>query len=83
MPFPEASRAARAMTSSLFGELGPRIQCFRDELLALHVGDTWLRPVAGSLMEDLASEAYPDLHRYAAPAASSPSSTAVTSCARS
>ncbi len=72
MPFPEASRAARAMTSSLFGELGPRIQCFRDELLALHVGDTWLRPVAGSLMEDLASEAYPDLHRYADPAGWAP-----------
>ncbi len=68
MPFPDTSRAVRSMTSTLFGSLGPRLECFKGELLPLHVGDTWLDPVIGSRMEDLTSSDHPHLHRYASPA---------------
>ena len=36
-------------------------------VVPLNVGDTWLPPVPGARMEDLAEAAYPDLHRYAHP----------------
>lgn len=68
MPFPDTSRAVRAMTSTLFGDLRPRLQCFRGESLKLHVGDTWMFPVEGSRMQDLAGQDWPGLHRYADPA---------------
>lgn len=77
MPFPEASRAAVSMTSSLFGQLGPRLEWFKGELLALHVGDTWLEPVLGSRMEDLTTRDHPGLHRYASPAGWPPLWTAL------
>ena len=72
MPFPDSSRAVRSMTSTLFGSLGSRRACFKGELLALHVGDTWLEPVVGSRMEDLTSRDHPHLHRYASPAGWAP-----------
>ncbi len=68
MPFPDSSRAVAAMTSTLFGELAARRACFKGELLALHVGDTWLDPVPGARMEDLTSADHPFIHRYASPA---------------
>jgi len=60
------------MTSTLFGELGPRIKRFEGELIPLHVGDTWLLPVAGARMQDLANAQHPRLHRYADPAGWAP-----------
>jgi aspartate/methionine/tyrosine aminotransferase len=77
MPFPEASRAAVSMTSSLFGRLGSRLECFKGELLSLHVGDTWMEPVAGSRMQDLTSRDHPGLHRYASPSGWGPLWTAL------
>jgi aspartate/methionine/tyrosine aminotransferase len=68
MPFPDTSRAAAAMTSTLFGALGARLECFKGELLELHVGDTWLDPALGCRMEDLTFRDHRQIHRYASPA---------------
>ena len=31
---------------------------------SLHVGDTWMQPVAGARMEDLREADHPGMHRY-------------------
>jgi aspartate aminotransferase len=65
MPKPSERRAAAAIAAlpgavytpfDLGGHAGP--------LFPLHVGDTWLEPVAGARMEDLREADFPGLHRY-------------------
>jgi len=65
--YPDYSPAVAGIPGSVYSALAHRIETFEGEVYPLHVGDTWLEPPEGCRMEDLATAAYPGLHRYAPP----------------
>ena len=69
MPRPPApSQAVAGMPGAVFSRIASRLRDLEpEEIFPLHVGDTWLPPIAGCRMEDLAAEAHPALHRYTTP----------------
>jgi N-succinyldiaminopimelate aminotransferase len=55
------------MPVGVFSKVAHRIAAIEGERYPLHVGDSWLEPLAGARMEDLQVEAHPGMHRYTAP----------------
>lgn len=64
---PRLSPVTRPLAGSLYSAYARRLAHHPGETYPLHVGDTWLEPVEGARMEDLAESALPGLHRYANP----------------
>ena len=65
--YPDYSSSVANLSGSVFSALAHRLASYDGEVYPLHVGDTWLRPAPGCRMEDLDSDRYPELHRYAMP----------------
>ena len=65
MPKPSEQRASSAI-SQLPGAVYTPFDLAKASrpVIALHVGDTWMEPVAGARMEDLRERDFPGLHRY-------------------
>ncbi len=61
---PRISPAIDAIPGAIFSPLADRISRATDEILPLHVGDTWMEPVAGARMQDLCVDTHPGMHRY-------------------
>ena len=53
------------MPGAVYSPFADRLHDHSGPLYPLHVGDTWLEPVAGARTEDLLAEENPGLHRYA------------------
>jgi aspartate/methionine/tyrosine aminotransferase len=65
MPKPSEERAAAAVAALPGAVYTPfDLAAHAGPLFPLHVGDTWLEPVAGARMEDLREADLPGLHRY-------------------
>ncbi|MDX1501106.1 MAG: pyridoxal phosphate-dependent aminotransferase [Thermoanaerobaculia bacterium] len=64
---PGTAAAVAAMPGSVYTALAHRLAAHRGEVYPLHVGDTWMEPLAGCRMQDLTVEEHPGLHRYAQP----------------
>jgi N-succinyldiaminopimelate aminotransferase len=65
MPRPPAfAPTTRAMPGAVFSPIARKLGSVPGEVCPLHVGDTWLEPVAGARAEDLASADHPRLHGY-------------------
>jgi len=64
---PEISDLVAAMRGGVFSKVAHRIASIEGERYPLHVGDSWLEPVAGARMEDLSVAASPGMHRYTQP----------------
>lgn len=68
MPRPPGRAASvERIPASVYWSRLPEGEAPPARVVPLNVGDTWLPPVPGARMEDLAEAAYPDLHRYAHP----------------
>jgi len=68
MPRPPGRAAsAEGIPASVYWSKLPPGETPPARVVPLNVGDTWLPPVPGARMEDLAEAAHPDLHRYAHP----------------
>jgi len=66
MPRPPATAAhLAAIPPSVYSALAGRLASFSGETYPLHVGDTWMEPVAGCRMEDFQVADHPGMHRYA------------------
>ena len=61
----EFATRVRAMPGAVYSPFADRLHDHSGPLYPLHVGDTWLEPVAGARTEDLLAEENPGLHRYA------------------
>lgn len=61
---PKIASAIDAIAGAIFSPLADRIAQATGEIFPLHVGDTWMEPVAGARMEDLRVDANPGMHRY-------------------
>jgi N-succinyldiaminopimelate aminotransferase len=65
MPRPPAVAAATGeIPGAVFSPIADKMRAAPGGVCPLHVGDTWLPPLAGGRMEDLREADYPDLHRY-------------------
>ncbi len=64
---PGRASSVEKIPASVYWSRLPAGEQPRSRVIPLNVGDTWLPPVPGARMEDLAEAAYPDLHRYAHP----------------
>ena len=64
---PAVAPAVAALRGGVFSRLAHRIAQLDGEVYPLHVGDTWLEPLAGGRMQDLTTHALPALHRYTRP----------------
>jgi N-succinyldiaminopimelate aminotransferase len=65
MPKPSEGRAAAAVAAMPGAVYTPfDLSRHAGPLFPLHVGDTWLEPLAGTRMEDLREADFPGLHRY-------------------
>lgn len=64
---PLFSSAATVLPGSVFSRLAHRLAAMDGEKYPLHVGDTWLAPAPGCRTEDVFSDDYPGLNRYANP----------------
>lgn len=64
---PEAAAAVAAMPGAVFSRLAHKIRSLTGPVFPLHVGDTWMEPVAGARMQDLHTDAIRGLHRYGSP----------------
>jgi N-succinyldiaminopimelate aminotransferase len=65
MPKPAAERFASAVAAMPGTVYTPfDLASHPGPLYPLHVGDTWLEPVAGARMEDLSEAEHPGMHRY-------------------
>jgi len=53
------------MTASVYSGLAQRLATYKGETYPFHIGDTWMDPPPGCHMEDLRTEEYEGLHRYA------------------
>jgi N-succinyldiaminopimelate aminotransferase len=52
------------MPGAVFSPIARQLEAQSADLVPLHVGDTWLEPIAGARMEDLRSAEHPGMHRY-------------------
>ena len=67
MPRPPGRAASiDRIPAAVFSPAGAPLGDVRD-VIPLHVGDTWLPPLAGARMEDLRESDHPGLHRYIEP----------------
>ena len=64
---PAVAPAIAALRGGVFSRLAHRIARLEGEVYPLHVGDTWLEPLAGGRMQDLTTGAIAGLHRYTRP----------------
>ena len=62
---PNVSRTIAGMTASVYSGLAQRLASHHGETYPFHIGDTWMEPPEGCHMEDLRTEDYAGLHRYA------------------
>lgn len=68
MPRPEeAAPHVSAIRGSVYSALGHKLAAHKGEVFPFHVGDTWLEPPHGCLMQDLLQSEWPDLNRYTQP----------------
>ena len=65
--FPQTATTSQRLDLSVYSSLAERAAASPGEIFPLHVGDTFLEPAKGCRMEDLRSEKYPGLGRYAPP----------------
>ncbi|MCA9509212.1 MAG: pyridoxal phosphate-dependent aminotransferase [Myxococcales bacterium] len=56
--------AALAMPGAVYSPFAERARAEGRDVVALHVGDTWMEPFEGARMEALRTADYPGLHRY-------------------
>lgn len=67
MPRPPKSAAAvAAVGSSVFSPVADRLARHVGPVFPLHVGDTWMEPLAAARMEALRAADHPGMHRYCA-----------------
>ncbi len=64
---PEVSRVVSEMPVGVFSKLAHRISAIEGERYPLHVGDSWMEPMAGARMEDITIADHPGLHTYTSP----------------
>ncbi|MCK6503737.1 pyridoxal phosphate-dependent aminotransferase [Myxococcota bacterium] len=63
---PGVAPAVAGMPEGVFSTVAHRIAALQGEVFPLHVGDTWMEPVEGARLQDLA-DAPAGLHRYGPP----------------
>ena len=61
---PRFAPSVGEMSGAVFSPIARQLDALAQELVPLHVGDTWLEPFAGARMEDLRERDHPGLHRY-------------------
>ena len=54
-----------AMPSGVFSKFSGAISQLKPPIYPLHIGDTYLEPAAGARMEDIHSDSFVGVHRYA------------------
>lgn len=59
---PRASLAVSAMPGAVYTPFD--LTQLTRPVIPLHVGDTWMEPVAGARMQDLREQDFPGMHRY-------------------
>jgi N-succinyldiaminopimelate aminotransferase len=64
---PELAAIVSRLQGSVFSALADRLAGPFDELYPLHLGDTYLAPIAGARLEDFSVAAHPGLHNYSPP----------------
>ena len=64
---PQVDPRIAAMRGGVFSRLAHKIATLEGEIYPLHVGDTWLEPMAGARVEDFKTADHDGLHRYARP----------------
>ncbi|MEY4581182.1 MAG: hypothetical protein RL701_5885 [Pseudomonadota bacterium] len=63
--FPESALSAQSLSDRVFGQLQRRSSTATTHVYPLHVGDTYLEPLALARAEAQSTEARPRLHNYA------------------
>jgi aspartate/methionine/tyrosine aminotransferase len=65
---PSVAPTVTAIAGDVYSSFAGRLAGYRGEIYPLHLGDTWLDPAAGCLLEDVHLAENPGLYRYPAAA---------------
>ena len=66
--YPSPAPSVAAMAGDVYSSFAGRLATYRGEVYPLHLGDTWLDPAPGCLLEDVHLAENPGLYRYPAAA---------------
>lgn len=67
MPFPHAAPHLSALPGSVYSDLVERLAAHDGPVYPLHVGDTWMEPLAAAQAQALQTADHPGMHRYSPP----------------